>query len=92
MAKLVWVGSNQNNKGGTSSKGYTVRRIGRVVDVDGGRGGKYYWRHRPVEKRRPFRTEAAAAAEVKALIQEKGSKGYDLLPGRVPIRPPRKNA
>jgi len=97
MTKLVWVGPNTNNKGGNSSKAYTVRRTGRVVltrhgavDVVGARGGKYNWRSGPVERRRTFRTEKAAAAEVKRLVQDKERKGYRILPGQVSIgRPPR---
>ena len=31
MAKLLWVGRNDDNKGGRSSKGYTIRRKRRSV-------------------------------------------------------------
>lgn len=94
MAKLVWVGPNRSNKGGNSSKAYIVRRVGRVmltrhgaVDVVGVRGGKYHWCRAPLERRRSFWTEIAAAAAVRKRILEKVRKGYRLLPGRVSIRP-----
>ena len=45
MAKLVWVGENNDNRGGSSSKGYTIRRSGKKVirkwgpiEVIGGKG------------------------------------------------------
>jgi hypothetical protein len=97
MAKLVYVGRNDGNKGGLSSKAYTIRRQGRKVlarygsvESVGGGGGQLSWfGSGPREETWTFLSVAKAAAFVKAKIAEKKSGGYDRLPGRVKIQPPR---
>ncbi len=95
MAKLAYVGRNDWNEGGLSSKAYTIRRQGRTVlsrhgpvQALGGGGGRLHWLGSgPREKRWRFSTAAEAAAFVKAKVSEKRSHGYERLPGRVRIRP-----
>jgi hypothetical protein len=98
MAKFVWVGRNTRNKGGSSSKGYTIRRSGKKVvttygpiEVVGVRGGKYFWRSdSPSRHVQAFGSDKAAREWVKEQSAKKEEKGYDRLPGRVRIRPKRR--
>lgn len=97
MAKFAWVGENYDNRGGSSSKGYMIRRSGRVVirkwgpiEVTGGKGGKFYWLGSyPKVVRKRFRTEQAAAQYIARISAYRVKCGYDKLPGRVQIRPAR---
>lgn len=87
---LVYVGPNPSNDSGTSSKGYWIRRRGAEVrvtygpiDIDGARGGRYFWRAGKTD--RPVRTlaNAAAAAEyVRRKVRDKQTGGYEPLPPR----------
>lgn len=97
MAKFVWVGRNEANKGGSSAKAYTIRRSGKTVittfgaiEVVGGLGGKYFWRsNAPIQDVWTFRNQRQASAWVSEQSAKKEAKGYDRLPGRVRIRPKR---
>lgn len=95
MAKLTWVGENYDNKGGSSSKAYCIRRAGRdaiskwgPIQVIGGQGGKYYWLGSyPQILRKRFATTKAAAAFVARMIASKEAGYYERLPRQVKIRP-----
>jgi hypothetical protein len=93
MAKLVWVGRNNNNRGGSSSKAYTISRHGRKVETGFGRidviAGKYYWRgrHRTWDEWL-FRTAREALDWAKQQLARKMAKVYDHLPRMVRLRPP----
>jgi hypothetical protein len=96
MAKLLWVGRNDDNKGGRSSKGYTIRRRERSVtmrwgpvEVLGGGGGRTHWLSSPQERMRRCSSVVAATKYIRQTVRTKESSGYDVLPGRVRIRPPR---
>lgn len=95
MAKLLWVGRNEGNVGGRSSKGYAIRRRGRSVvmrwgpvEVIGG-GGRIHWLTCPQKRTRQCPSVLAAAQYVRRIVQAKETSGYDVLPGRVRIRRPR---
>jgi hypothetical protein len=97
VAKFVWVGRNDANKGGSSAKAYTIRRSGKTVvttfgaiQVVGARGGRYFWRSKePVQDVWRFGNEREAKLWVSEQSAKKEAKGYDRLPGRVRIRPRR---
>jgi len=97
MAKLVWVGRNDNNKGGSSSKAYTISCHGRKVLTSFGRidvvAGKYYWRgrHRTWDEW-VFDRAADARDWAKRQLASKIASGYDHLPKRVRLRPPRRRS
>jgi predicted DNA-binding WGR domain protein len=97
MTKLVWIGPNQANDGGHSSKAYTLRRRGRVVtcrwgpvECRGGRGGRISWLGKgPNTQDRTFATTKDAADFVAKLKAEKIGKGYQQLPWLTRIYPSR---
>lgn len=75
---LVNVGPNPENLGGTGARGYwirrsgvTVRRTWGAVDVDGSRGGTFYWRGAPRELVNRFRSADQAAEFVERKMREK---------------------
>jgi len=93
MAKLLWVGENRDNVGGTSSKAYCIRRLGKVViihygsvEIRGGGGGKCFWlgSYPRITKKR-FSTGRKAAVFIKSQVTRKISRGYEKLPGRAKI-------
>ena len=97
MAKLIYVGTNDDNVSGSSSKAYTIRRVGRnviaqygSVQILGGRGGKIHWLGSPRQVTWAFRSVHQAAMFVKNKVAEKEAGYYDKLPGRVRIAPARK--
>jgi hypothetical protein len=96
MAKLLYVGRNDNNQGGRSSKGYTIRRMGRSVvmrwgpvEVIGGRGGQIHWLSWIRKRVKTFSSVPAAALYIRRIIRNKEGEGYEVQPGRVRIRGPR---
>lgn len=98
MAKLLYVGRNDWNVKGISSKAYAIRRRARTVyfrygsvQSIGGCGGRLYWGYtKPIERRRTFKTIKGAKLFLKEKISIRISRGYHLLPGRVRIYPPKK--
>jgi len=97
MAKLIYVGTNDGNVRGSSSKAYAVRHRGRKViaqygsvQILGGGGGQIYWLGSPRETTWAFRSAHQAANFVKKKVAEKEAGYYDKLPGRVRIAPARK--
>jgi hypothetical protein len=97
MAKLVYVGTNRANKGGLSSKAYTIRRSGRAVlirygsiEAIGGGGGTLHWlgrAHSSSESRSAPSSRRPPSSD--RWIVEKEEKGYERLPGRVRLAAPR---
>lgn len=91
---LIYVGPNPTNDSGTSSKGYWIRRRAyevRVtygpIDIDGARGGRYYWR--PGTTDRPLlvcRDVGEAAEYVRRKVRDKLASGYETLPPRRKIK------
>jgi hypothetical protein len=85
---LIYVGPNSSNDSGTSSKGYWIRRRGAEVrvthgpiDIDGARGGRYFWRA-GVTHRQPLHfADADEAAEyMRKKVRDKLAGGYEGLP------------
>ena len=93
MAKFLRVGPNPKNKIVPSSKGWTVRRRGRVVllrwgsvEVKGyGLGRRFCWAGTAKQKIVRFRSENKARAYMKRRIAVRESHGYEKLPGSVRI-------
>src|SRR5450755_3364898 len=66
MPYLIYIGANEANRAGTSSKGYWIYRRGfdvvarwGPIDSMGARGARFRWRHHQ-EQRWSFRTTAEA--------------------------------
>ena len=93
MIKLVWIGPNQANNGGHSSKAYTIRRRGRAVscrwgpvECRGGGGGCISWLgNGPQERVETFTSTKEATDFVAKLKAEKIANGYRQLPWHKPI-------
>jgi hypothetical protein len=93
---LVNVGPNEENAGGVGARGYWIRRSGATVirtwgavDVDGARGGTFYWRGVPRERTNHFRSSDEAASYVRQILREKvvyADGGYRRLPPPNKIR------
>jgi hypothetical protein len=87
---LVNVGPHDENLSGVASRGYWIRRRGSVVyrtwgpiDVDGIRGGRFYWRAGRRDLVDDLGTPAAAAAFLRQKVKEKleyADGGYRRLP------------
>ncbi|MCB2141498.1 hypothetical protein KQH29_01000 [bacterium] len=94
MAKLLYVGRNEKNLNGHSSKAYTIRRQGKkviarwgAVQVIGGGGGKVEWLGKGPQKTEwSFRSVKAAVQFRDKQTAKKEQEGYERLPGRVGIR------
>ena len=74
---LVNIGPHPENLGGVGSRGYWIRRSGATVrrssgaiDVDGTRGGRFYWRGEPQEKSDRFPSVDEARAFVDQKLRE----------------------
>ena len=85
---LILVGPNPSNDSGTSSKGYWIRRLGAEVrvthgpiDINGARGGRYFWRAGRTDRAvRTFADAAAATEYVRRKVRDKQTGGYERLP------------
>jgi len=92
MAKLIYVGPNPDNKGGFSSKAYTVRRTkwrvvaryGSVQSIGGG-GGKLHWVGVPRTITRAWRSKGEAMQDLQRIVSRRLDHGYEKLPGVVRI-------
>lgn len=95
MPKFIWAGTNTANKGGLSSKAYTIRRFrnkvitkhGSIEIKGGGSCKKIFWKGKhPIINEIFFMCAQEALEFTIDLALSKLSKGYEELPGRVRIR------
>jgi hypothetical protein len=94
VAKLIYIGTNDANEKGMSSKAYTIRlketrvviKYGSVQAIGGG-GGKLYWLDIGPRQftTQPLRTTKRALAYIDEKVKSKENKGYEKLPGKVKI-------
>lgn len=100
MPCLIRIGRIVENVSGVGSRGYVVRREGRIVIVEFGKieatgtgRTRFRWVRMPKPRRKRCRTEAAARAEVRKLVeaQLKPTRGgfYQRLPSGVRVLKPR---
>lgn len=96
MPFLIDIGPNPRNKAGVSSRGYWIRRRGSIVrrqwgpvDVEGIRGGHFYWRRGSQHKIDMFATNAEAEAFFSEKLRAKKAQAanpYRQLPSGQKIR------
>jgi hypothetical protein len=87
---LIYVGPNPSNDSGTSSKGYWIRRrVSEVrvthgaIDIEGARGGRYFWRAGTTDRPTLVCRDVDDATEyVRRMIRDKRAGGYEPLPPR----------